>query len=172
MKTELKYRCNIFDVLEEEFVLPNGKNTRQNWISHKPTVAIIAVNNNKEFLLIEQYRNAVKQDLLEIPAGSMDREGESPLGCAQRELAEETGFQAKSFVKLFEGYLLPGYCNEYMYFFLARDIYPMPLPPDCDEFIAVLPTDISRARRLVENGNIIDAKTALGIILADNYLNK
>lgn len=172
MKKELKYHCKIFDVLEEEFALPNGKNTRQSHISHKPTVAIIAVNNNNEFLLIKQYRNAVKQDLLEIPAGGMDREGESPLACAQRELAEETGFQAGNFVKLFEGYLLPGYCNEYMYFFLARDIYPMPLPPDCDEFIAVEPTKISRARKLLENGEIIDAKTALGIILADNYLNK
>ena len=171
MKKELKYRCKIFDVLEEEFVLPNGKQTRQNWVSHKPTVAIVAVNENKEFLLIKQYRNAVKQDLLEIPAGSMDREGESPQSCARRELAEETGFQARSFVKLFAGYLLPGYCDEYMYFFLARDLYPELLPPDSDEFIALVPTEISLARKLVENGEIFDAKTALGIILADKYLN-
>ena len=62
------YRCKIFDVWEEEVSLPEGKSTRQSMIDHKPTVAVIAVNDKKEILLIKQYRNAVKQDLLEIPA--------------------------------------------------------------------------------------------------------
>ncbi|MGV8057709.1 MAG: NUDIX hydrolase [Smithellaceae bacterium] len=169
-KQKLMYRCKIFDVWEEDVALPNGKSTKQNLIDHKPTVAIIAVNDKKEILLIKQYRNAVKKHLLEIPAGTIDRDAETPLLCAERELAEETGFKAAKFIQLFEGYLLPGYCNEYMYFFLAQDLFSDPLPPDDDEFIEVLPTSFLKARAMVKSGKIIDAKTALGIVLAGTYL--
>jgi ADP-ribose pyrophosphatase len=170
-KQKLMYHCKIFDVWEEDVSLPNGKSTKQNMIDHKPTVAIIAVNNRNEILLIKQYRNAVKKHLLEIPAGTIDRDSETPLLSAKRELAEETGFSAETFTKLFEGYLLPGYCNEYMYFFLAQSLFPNPLLPDDDEFIEVVPTSFSQAKNMVKNGQIIDAKTALGIILADTYVN-
>lgn len=170
-KPKLMYHCKIFDIWEEEFSLPNGKSTKQNMIDHKPTVAIIAVNDKKEILLIKQYRNAVKKHLLEIPAGTIDRDAETPLLCAKRELAEETGFQASKFIQLFEGYLLPGYCNEYMYFFLAQDLFAAPLPPDDDEFIEVVPTSFVQAKEMVANGEIIDAKTALGILLATPCVN-
>jgi ADP-ribose pyrophosphatase len=169
-KASLKYQCKIFDVWEEEVDLPNGKTIRQSWINHNPTVAIIAINDKNELILIKQYRTAVKKHLLEIPAGSLDNLEESPAVCAQRELAEETGFQAKTLIKLFEGYLLPGYCNEYMYFFLAQDLFSAPLTPDEDEFIEIMPTSFSQARELLKKGEIIDAKTVLGIFLADNYL--
>jgi ADP-ribose pyrophosphatase len=169
-KPQLKYRCKIFDVWEEEVSLPNGKSTKQNWIDHKPTVAVVAVNDKNEILLIDQYRNAIKKNILEIPAGTMEDNEISPVTCAERELAEETGFKAEEFIKLFEGYLLPGYCNEYMYFFLARNLFAEPLPPDEDELIEIIPTSLSKAKELLYQGSIIDAKTALGIILADNYL--
>jgi ADP-ribose pyrophosphatase len=106
-KPQLQYRCKIFNVWEEDVSLPDGKSIKQNWIEHKPTVAIVALNQNKEILLIKQYRTAVKKHLLEIPAGTFDNEEELPIACAQRELAEETGFKANSLIKLFEGYLLP-----------------------------------------------------------------
>ncbi|KUG21616.1 adp-ribose pyrophosphatase [hydrocarbon metagenome] len=169
-KSTLAYQCKIFDVWEEEFALPNGKTIKQSWINHNPTVAIVAINDKNEILLIKQYRNAVKQNLLEIPAGSLDGKEESPAVCAQRELAEETGFKAKKLIKLFEGYLLPGYCNEYMYFFLAKDLIHAPLTPDDDEFIETMPVSCSKAKKLIKNGKIIDAKTVLGILLAEKYL--
>jgi len=171
-KSTLAYRCKIFDVWEEEFSLPNGKTTRQSWIHHNPTVAIVAVNDKDELLLIKQYRNAVKKHLLEIPAGSLNGHTESPDLCAQRELAEETGFKAESMIKLFEGYLLPGYCNEYMYFFLARNLVYAPLTPDDDEFIQSMPVSFSHAKELINQGKIIDAKTVLGIFLADRFFNQ
>jgi ADP-ribose pyrophosphatase len=171
-KKTLAYKCKIFDVWEEEFDLPNGKSIRQSWIDHKPTVAIVAVNEKNKLLLIKQYRNAVKKNLLEIPAGSLDGAKESPAVCAQRELAEETGFKAKTLIKLFEGYLLPGYCNEYMYFYLAQGLIHAPLTPDDDEFIEVMPVSFSQAQKLIKNGKIIDAKTVLGITLAENFLQK
>jgi ADP-ribose pyrophosphatase len=171
-KTNLMYKCKIFDVWEEEVPLPTGKSIKQSWIDHKPTVAVVALNDKNEILLIKQYRNAVKKHLLEIPAGSLDNLEESPVACAQRELAEETGFRAASLMKLYEGYLLPGYCNEYMYFFLAQDLIPAPLPPDEDEFIEIVPTKLSSVQELLKTGEIIDAKTALGIILAENFFRQ
>jgi ADP-ribose pyrophosphatase len=171
-KSTLVYKCKIFDVWEEEFDLPNGKTARQSWIDHKPTVAIVPVNDKNKLLLIKQYRNAVKKKLLEIPAGSMDGQEKAPAVCAQRELAEETGFKAKTLIKLFEGYLLPGYCNEYMYFFLARNLIHAPLTPDEDEFIEIMPVSFSQARKLIKKGEIIDAKTVLGILLAEKFLQK
>jgi ADP-ribose pyrophosphatase len=171
-KSSLVYQCKIFDVWEEEVDLPNGKTIKQNWINHNPTVAIAAVNDKNELILIKQYRTAVKKNLLEIPAGSLNTVEEAPAVCAQRELAEETGFQAKTLIKLFEGYLLPGYCNEYMYFFLAKDLFSAPLTPDEDEFIETIPTTFSQAQKLLNNGEIIDAKTVLGILLAKNYLQQ
>jgi len=164
------YQCKIFSVYEEDVALPDGRSVKQSWIDHKPTVAVVAVNTENKVLMIKQYRTAVKNHLLEIPAGTMDVEGESPAVCAQRELAEETGFKTKALIKLFEGYLVPGYCNEYMYFFLATDLYYEPLSADDDEFIEVLPTSFAEAKKMLKNGEIIDAKTALGLTLAEKYI--
>jgi ADP-ribose pyrophosphatase len=75
-------------------------------------------------------------------------------------------------MKLYEGYLLPGYCNEYMYFFLAQDLISAPLPPDEDEFIEIVPVKLSSVQELLKTGEIIDAKTALGIILAENFFQQ
>ena len=163
------YSCKIFTVWEEDVQLVNGKKTRQSWIDHQPTVAVIAVNKKNELLLISQYRIPTNDQLLEIPAGSID-DGESPAECAQRELAEETGFRSGRLTELYAGYLLPGYCNEYMYFFLAEDLVYEPLCPDDDEVIEVMPTPWDQVFDMLQNGRIRDAKTALGILLVDRYL--
>lgn len=167
---KLSYSCKIFSVWEENISLPNGKTTKQSWIAHKPTVAVIPVNDKNELLLIKQFRVPTGQNLLEIPAGSMDHGEESPVACAVRELAEETGYLARSLTQLFAGYLLPGYCNEFMYFFLARDLIYEPLTPDEDEFIEVIPVSFKIADEMIKNREIIDAKTVLGIMLAEKFI--
>lgn len=163
------YSCKIFTVWEEDVQMANGRKTRQSWIDHQPTVAVMAVNKKNELLLISQYRVPINGQLLEIPAGSID-DGESPAECAQRELAEETGFRSGRLTELYAGYLLPGYCNEYMYFFLAEDLVYAPLSPDDDEVIEVMPTPWDQVFDMLQNGRIRDAKTALGILLVDRYL--
>ncbi len=165
------YDCKIFTVWEEDVAFASGVQTRQCWVDHKPTVAVVAVNDHNELLLIRQFRLPTKGHLLEIPAGSFDGDGESPADCAQRELAEETGFRAGKLRELFAGYLLPGYCNEYMHFFLAENLIYDPLTPDEDEFIDVLPTPVDRAFAMLQRGDIPDAKTALGLLLFERYLN-
>ena len=165
------YSCKIFTVWEEDVELASGKKTRQSWIDHKPTIALVAVNAKNQILLIRQFRVPTGQNLLEIPAGSFNDDGESPVDCAQRELAEETGYRAGKLTKLFAGYMLPGYCNEFMYFFLAQDLVYAPLTPDEDECIEVTPVSFTKASELFKSGEMNDAKTVLGIMLARNYLN-
>jgi ADP-ribose pyrophosphatase len=113
----LMYHSRVFNVFEGEVCFPNGRKSLQSWIDHKPCIAVVPVTDAGKLILIRQYRHATRQVITEIPAGAIDKEEEESVeACAQRELAEETGFQAKQLVKLFEGYLIPGYGNEYMYF--------------------------------------------------------
>ncbi|MEW6334145.1 MAG: NUDIX hydrolase [Thermodesulfobacteriota bacterium] len=166
----LVYHCRVFDVFEGDIRLPDGRRTRQSWIDHRPCIAVVPVNAEGQLILIRQYRHATGGMLVEIPAGNMDRTNETAEACVQRELAEETGFQAGRLVKLFEGYLVPGYCNEYMYFYLALDLVPATLPADEDEYIRVMTTSFDEARRMIRERQIIDVKTALGIQMAGALL--
>ncbi|MCL5807428.1 MAG: NUDIX hydrolase [Deltaproteobacteria bacterium] len=175
-KTELNgdlvYRCRVFDVFEGDIRLPDGRLRRQSWIGHLPVISVVPVDAEGKLVLIRQYRHATGGSIVEIPAGTMDRENETVEACVQRELAEEVGFQAGRLVKLFEGYLVPGYCNEYMHFFLALDLHPATLPADDDEYIRVMTTSFAEARRMIREKEIIDVKTALGIQLAREFLEE
>lgn len=168
----LVYQGRVFDVYEGEVRFPDGRRRRQGWIDHKPCIAVVPVTDTGELLLIRQYRHATRQIIIEIPAGAIDRGGESVEACAQRELAEETGFQAAELIRLFEGYLIPGYGNEYMFFFLARGLFPLPLPPDEDEHIETITVSFTEAEAMLQSKRIIDVKTALGIVLASAWLKQ
>lgn len=170
IKEKQVYQCRIFSVYEGEYRLPDGRVNRQTRVDHRPCVTVVPIDDQGRIILIRQYRYAVNRELLEIPAGSMDKGAESPEACARRELAEETGYGAENWVQLFEGYLLPGYCNEYMHFFLATGLFPAPLPPDDDECIEVISVAPDEAMAMIKRGDIIDAKTALGIYMAREYL--
>lgn len=168
----LMYHGRVFDVYEGEVCFPNGRKSRQSWIDHTPCIAVVPVTDAGKLILIRQYRHATRQVITEIPAGAIDKGEESVEVCAQRELAEEIGFQAKQLVKLFEGYLVPGYGNEYMYFFLARELFRLHLPPDEDEFIETLTVSFEEAEAMIKTRQIIDVKTALGICMAAAWLKQ
>lgn len=170
LNRKLIYHCRVFDVYEGDVRLPDGRIFKQSWIDHRPCIAVVAVNPEGRLILIRQYRQATGGMIVEIPAGNMDREGEAVEACVQRELAEEVGFQAGRLIRLFEGYLVPGYCNEYMYFYLALDLHPASLPADEDEYIRVMTASFAEAREMIHEKQIIDAKTALGIQMAREYL--
>jgi len=164
------YQCSIFSVYEGEIRFPNGRVAHQSRIDHLPCIAVVPIDKEGRVILVKQYRYSVRKPLIEIPAGNMDKGNESPEVCARRELSEETGYGANRWIPLYEGYLLPGYCNEYMYFYLAADLYPAPLEPDDDEFFEILSVPIDEAMEMIKAGKIIDAKTALGLYMARDYL--
>ena len=166
------YQCRIFDLYESDVRLPNGRIFKYTWLDHPPTIAVVPVNSEGDLLLIDQYRQAAGGMIIEIPAGTMDNHDEGIEPCVQRELAEETGFRAETLVRLFEGYLVPGYSNEFMYFYLATDLYPAALPGDADEYIRVMSVSFDEALRMIREKRIVDVKTALGIHMAWDFLRK
>jgi len=171
-KSKLIYRGPIFNLFEDEIGLPSGRVVRRNRIEHRPTIGVVPYIGDGQIMLIRQHRHAVGASLLEIPAGTMDKGNESPEDCVQRELAEETGYRAGRLVKLFGGYLVPGYADEFMHFYLAFDLIRAPLPPDEDEFIETMTCPLADALRMIRDGRIVDSKTALAVLLAAQYLRE
>lgn len=145
--------------------LPNGRETSREIIEHPGSVGILPLLPRNRVLLIRQYRHAVRQTIWEIPAGTIEA-GETPEECARRELEEETGYRAESLKPFFDCYVAPGYSMELMHLFLARDLKETERRPEEDEIISVEHVTEKRAFRMIELGQIRDAKT----ICALSYL--
>jgi len=103
------------------------------------------------------------RELWEIPAGTLDKPGEEIPAAAQRELAEEAGLRAERWTMLGTAYLMPGYCDERMTFFLAEDLSPTDAHPELDESFKVNPFDLHDLQVLRSSGELQDAKTLLGL---------
>jgi ADP-ribose pyrophosphatase len=171
-RSTLVYEGPVFKLYEDELELPGGRMRRKSRIEHRPTIGVVPVISDGEILLIRQHRHAVGASLIEIPAGTMDEEDASPEACVQRELAEETGYRARKLVKLFGGYLVPGYADEFMHFYLAFDLFRSPLPPDEDEDIETMACPLGDALTMIRDGRIVDSKTALALLLAADYFRE
>lgn len=172
LRSSMVYRSPVFAVFEDEVKLPKGSVVKVSRIEHRRTVSVVPVRTDGSVVMIRQYRPAIGHHLLEIPAGRVNNDAESCEECAQREMAEEIGYRAERLVKLFEGYLVPGYGNEYMYYYLAVGLHPDRLPADEDEDIEAMEVPLETLLRMVRNAGITDSKTALGILLAADYLRR
>lgn len=147
--------------------LPNGLESSREVVRHPGAVGIIAISDQK-LLLVRQYRYAIAQETLEIPAGKLDNQ-EAPLDCAVRELREETGYRG-TMEHISTLYTSPGFTDEVMHLFLARDLVWDPLTPDDDEFIRVERISWDEAVQRAEQNKFNDAKTILGILLVQGRL--
>ncbi len=136
-------------------------------VEHRGGVTLVAFDQEGQLLLVRQYRHPAGRELLELPAGTLDR-GESPETCAERELQEETGYRPRRLERLGGFYMAPGYCTEYQHVFLASDLTASRLEGD-EEAIDLEPTPLEEALRLVTAGDIEDAKTVGALLL---YLQK
>lgn len=145
--------------------LPNGKDATREVVEHPGAVAIVPRTDDGKFILVRQYRYAVGQELLEIPAGKLNS-GEVPEIAAARELEEETGYIAKKLYKLTAVYTTPGFTNELMYLYLADQLQFSQQKLDEDEFINVETYSPSEVKALITKGLIQDAKTMVGLLLA------
>lgn len=123
---------------------------------------------NPEVLLIKQYRHAAEGYLYEIPAGRLNQ-GEAPDVCARRELLEETGCSAAKLTLLTTVYTTPGFTDERIHLFLATGLIRGEARRERDEFIEVITLSLSHALEMIERGDIADAKTALGLLLAAGF---
>ena len=151
--------------------LPNGIIATREKVSHPGAVAVVPVNDKDEIILVKQYRYPIEKIMIEIPAGKLDS-GEPALKCAERELHEEAGVVNGTFTHLATIYTSPGFCDEKMDIFIATEFEEKENKPDHDEFLHIFKAKISECLEMIENGEISDAKSIIGIMLARDYLIK
>ena len=165
IESTLLYEGKLLKLRCDTVTLPNGTVSVREIIEHPGAVAVVAVTATGQIVLVRQYRHAVGDILLEIPAGKLNP-GENPLDCAYRELEEETGFAAGSLRHLASVYTTPGFTNEKIHLFFASELRQTKQNPDEDEFINVELYESVQLQSMIEAGALCDSKTLLGLLLA------
>jgi ADP-ribose pyrophosphatase len=161
-RTEI-YKGRVIQLDVHTVVLDNGKQSTREIVTHPGAVAIAAVDEQHNVLLVRQFRFAAGRELLEIPAGTLEP-GEDPLACAARELREETGFRPLQLVSLGGIYVAPGYTTEFIHLYLCDAMQYDPLSMDDDESIELVRVPRDEILAFIANGKIIDAKSVTALL--------
>ncbi len=156
------YEGRIIQVRVEEVELPNGKTASREIVHHNGAVAVLAITDEDQIVLVRQYRKPMDRILLEVPAGKLEGD-EDPKSCAERELVEETGFKAKEMDQIASFYTSPGFSDELVHLYRGRGLTAGDAQPDEDEFVEVLYLSLPEAKKYIETGEIKDAKTIMAI---------
>ena len=162
---ESVYQGRAFKVQKVFLELPNQKQRYYDLVDHNDSVTILPIDKNGDVYFVTQYRLGSQSQLLELPAGVVE-DHELPEVCAMRELQEEIGMAAEDLQLLGDFFLVPGYCNEHMYTYLARGLYPSTLAQDADEFLKVSKIPYPQVLEMMRSGKIQDAKTLATLALA------
>ena len=153
--------------------LPNGKTAKREMAVHVGASAVVPVDEQGFVYLVRQFRAPIGRTLLEIPAGKLDAPDEDRLLAARRELHEETGLTAQRWDWLSDIVTTPGFCNEKISLYLARDLERGEAAPDEDEFLNVVKMPFEEACAAVARGEIDDAKTVCALMIArERILNE
>lgn len=157
------YKGRILSLRVDEVTLPNGAAATREVIEHNGGVCVLALTDNDEVLLVQQFRYPYMQVLTELPAGKISL-GEDPLECGKRELEEETGARAAHYQSLGVMYPTPGYCGEVIHMYLATGLSFGQTHPDDDEFLQVLRVPLTELVQQVLQGLVPDAKTQIAVL--------
>ncbi|HET6668697.1 MAG TPA: NUDIX hydrolase [Pyrinomonadaceae bacterium] len=158
------FRGRVFDVTVD--TICEGETTYKREVVHHPgSAVIIPAFPDGTVALVRQYRHPAVRYLLEAPAGTLNR-GERPEEGAARELEEELGFVAGKLEKLSEFFVSPGFCEEKMWLYLATDMTPTAQRLEDDELLDVVRLPLRQALEMITDGEIEDAKTIIGLMLA------
>ncbi len=164
LESKRVYEGRIINLRLDSVSLENGNTAMREVVEHPGAVGIVALKENGDIVMVKQYRKAVEQVLLELPAGKLEQ-GENPLDCAARELTEETGYTAGDLRYLVSFYTSPGFSNEIMHMFLATNLKEGKNDPDDDEMVETVEISRDRAMDMILKGEIKDGKTIAGILL-------
>jgi len=161
IKKNFIYNGKILSLRKDDIILPNGAPAVREVIEHSGGSAIYCEKDGK-ILLVKQFRYPYKEELYEIPAGKLN-DGESPEETAIRELEEEGGIKAKRVEKLFDIYPTPAYTNEIIRLYKAVEFIETESCLDEDEFLSNEWIDKCQVKKMIENGQIKDAKTIIAV---------
>lgn len=163
IKKEYMYKGRIINLRKDEIELPDGKPSDREVVEHNGGVAVLALSEDNEIFMVNQYRYPYSEVLTEIPAGKLEK-GEDPLEAGKRELMEETGLCAENYRSLGKLYPTPGYCAEIIHMYLATGLSYGECCPDEDEFLSVVKMPLSEVVKMVVDGRIKDAKTQTAVL--------
>ena len=170
-ETEL-LRGPVISVGRARFSAPDGTVFERQVVHHPGAVVVVPLIDPGRVVLVRQFRAAVEADLLELPAGKRDVEGEAPEVTAARELVEEVGLAPGRLELLARFYNSPGFSDELSYLFLARDLTPAEAAPAGIEesHLSIHRVDLAEVPAMVADGRIMDAKTIIGLALTREHL--
>jgi ADP-ribose pyrophosphatase len=163
--SEVVLESHPFNVERATIRFHDGHEAIRTVVRHPGAVALIVIDEQQRWLLVSQYRHPTGHNLLEIPAGTREP-GEEPATTAAREVREETGYAAAALIHLGATWMAPGFCDEYINYYLATDLTEDPLPQDHDEYInAPVRLNLEELESAIRSGQINDAKTITALTL-------
>ena len=163
ISSEVTHEGKMVTVRVDRFRYPDGSDHERETVAHPGAVAILAHDDERRFM-VRQPREPVGEDeLLELPAGKLDVEDETPLECAQRELEEEVGLRASEWRELKQIYSSPGFTDEVVYIFEATGLEQVDANPGAGERIEIVEVEMDRLDRAIEDCS--DAKSLVGLLL-------
>jgi len=166
ISSRIAYKGPVFSVTTDHVAEPGGVRARRDVIRHSGSIVVLAIDGparDPMVLLEHQYRHAAGQMMWELPAGRID-DGERELAAARRELLEETGYTARKWTKILHFYVSPGFLDETMAIYLAQGLKAGIAQPEEDEKILIRFFPLSTVVRMVNRGQIQDAKTISGVL--------
>ncbi|MDD4635442.1 MAG: NUDIX hydrolase [Dehalococcoidales bacterium] len=168
--TNYVYKGTILNLRADIVKTATGRTASREVVEHVDSVGIIALDEQDNLLLVNQFRYPAGENLLEIPAGCIES-GESPDSTVIRELREETGFEPGYLKKLGGFYLAPGYANEYMHIYIARELRYSPLVAEDTETIDLIKKTLPEVEEMIKSGQIKDCKTIAALFMFLNNSN-
>ena len=167
------YDGYVIKVAVGEFTAPNGEVVERDVIHHPGAVSVVPIDGD-EVVLVRQYRAALGHDLLEIPAGKRDVDDEPLELGAARELGEEIGMEAASMVKVASFYNSAGFCDELSHVFIATELSPVPAAAHGleEEYMSIERHRLDDVPAMIASGELCDAKTIIGLLLALRQLGR
>ena len=163
--SEYIYRGRVVTLRIDTITKPDGSQVKREVVEHHGAVAIVPKLDNETIFLIRQFRQAVGETLLEIPAGTLEPNEDLDV-CAARELEEEIGYKPGKLRRMFSQYLAPGYSSEVLHAYFAEDLTKTATHFDEDEDIELVPVRIDQIENMILSGEIRDAKSIAALLVA------
>jgi len=168
LSSEMKFDGKLIQVTYD-IAEVNGKEAWREVVHHPGASAVVAIDENNRIIMEKQFRYALNDYLLEIPAGKLDK-GEDPLVCAKRELEEETGIIASEWISLGTIATSPGFCNEVIHLYVAKGLSKGEIHWDEDEYVEVEHYTFDELLQCIKEETIKDSKTLSALLLAMPYI--
>ncbi|WP_432454815.1 MULTISPECIES: NUDIX hydrolase [unclassified Agarivorans] len=162
MDKQILAQWHCFELASQTQRLPDQRERNITTLHHPGAVVILALDSQGQIIMERQYRSAIQQWLIELPAGTLEKHEQGPQGilaCAQRELQEETNLQAAEWQALGKLYPVPGFCDEIQYLFVAKQLSAQAGQCDEDEFIEIFSMSCAEFEQAIVDGTINDAKS-------------